>query len=53
VESLEDRRLLAVVWDGSEPLGSFSFQPDAAGEIGGAAPFEAALVDLHGDDLRG
>ena len=39
VERLEDRRLLAVVWDRIEPLGSLIFQSDVSGEIG--APVSA------------
>lgn len=34
VESLEDRRMLAVAWDRIEPLGSLMFQADVSGEIG-------------------
>jgi len=45
VESLEDRRLLAVVWDRIDPLGSLIFQADVAGEIG-------APVSVFSDDFE-
>ncbi|MHC5112441.1 MAG: PA14 domain-containing protein, partial [Planctomycetota bacterium] len=39
MESLEDRRLLAVVWDRVEPLGSLMFESDVAGELGKPVEF--------------
>ena len=45
VEQLEDRRMLAVVWDRIEPLGSLIFQADVAGGIG-------APVSVFSDDFE-
>ncbi|MCA9121143.1 MAG: pre-peptidase C-terminal domain-containing protein [Planctomycetaceae bacterium] len=49
VESLEDRRMLAVAWDRIEPLGSLMFQADVSGEIG--APIAVFSDDFESGSL--
>ena len=49
VEQLEDRRLLAVLWDRIDPPGSLIFQADVAGGIG--APLSVFSDDFESGSL--